>query len=121
MGLKKCLLYTIKKTRNIKGFSQIASVILIASRILSRLISLIAAPIKWLILALIRIYQKTISPDHSIFKYFLRNFGFCKYEPTCSEYTYRAIKKYGIARGIFKGIWRILRCNPWSRGGIDEP
>ncbi len=43
----------------------------------------------------------------------------CKYYPTCSEYTKQAIDKYGAVKGSFLGIKRILRCNPFSRGGYD--
>lgn len=43
----------------------------------------------------------------------------CIYYPTCSEYTKQAIDKYGIIRGNVLGIFRILRCNPFSKGGID--
>lgn len=43
----------------------------------------------------------------------------CKYYPTCSEYTKQAIEKYGAIKGSLKGIWRILRCNPFSKGGYD--
>ena len=43
----------------------------------------------------------------------------CKYYPTCSEYTKQAIEKYGAGRGILKGIARIIRCNPFSKGGYD--
>ncbi|MBR3003374.1 MAG: membrane protein insertion efficiency factor YidD [Clostridia bacterium] len=43
----------------------------------------------------------------------------CKFYPTCSEYTKQAIEKYGAFRGSIKGIWRILRCNPFSKGGYD--
>ena len=43
----------------------------------------------------------------------------CKYYPTCSEYTKQAIKKYGTLKGVFLGILRILRCNPFSKGGYD--
>ena len=43
----------------------------------------------------------------------------CKYYPTCSEYTKQAIQKYGAGRGIAKGIYRILRCNPFAKGGYD--
>lgn len=43
----------------------------------------------------------------------------CKYYPTCSEYTKQAIQKYGVIKGSILGIWRILRCNPFSKGGYD--
>jgi uncharacterized protein len=43
----------------------------------------------------------------------------CKYEPTCSHYAVDAIKEYGILRGLVLGVWRLLRCNPWSYGGYD--
>ena len=43
----------------------------------------------------------------------------CKFYPTCSEYTKQAIQKYGVGKGIIKGIGRILRCNPFSKGGYD--
>ncbi|MEX2090960.1 MAG: membrane protein insertion efficiency factor YidD [Candidatus Paceibacterota bacterium] len=45
----------------------------------------------------------------------------CKYHPTCSEYTTQAIEKYGFFNGLGRGILRILRCNPFSKGGIDLP
>ena len=43
----------------------------------------------------------------------------CKYYPTCSTYTIEAIEKYGVIKGSFMGIYRILRCNPFSKGGYD--
>lgn len=43
----------------------------------------------------------------------------CRFTPTCSEYTYLAVKKYGVIRGLFLGIKRILKCNPLSKGGVD--
>ncbi len=43
----------------------------------------------------------------------------CKYYPTCSEYAIQAIQKYGAGRGTIKGFFRILRCNPFSKGGYD--
>ena len=55
-------------------------------------------------------YQKNISP------WFGKK---CKYYPTCSEYTKQAIEKYGVRKGTIKGIKRILRCNPFSKGGYD--
>jgi len=45
--------------------------------------------------------------------------GFCKFHPTCSQYTYEAIEKYGVIKGGVMGVWRILRCNPWGKGGED--
>jgi uncharacterized protein len=43
----------------------------------------------------------------------------CKYEPTCSDYAVRAIREFGILRGLVLAGWRLLRCNPWSHGGYD--
>ena len=43
----------------------------------------------------------------------------CKYYPSCSEYTKKAIEKYGAGKGMILGIYRILRCNPFSKGGYD--
>ena len=43
----------------------------------------------------------------------------CKFYPTCSEYTRQAIEKYGALKGLILGIYRVLRCNPFSNGGYD--
>ena len=43
----------------------------------------------------------------------------CKYEPTCSHYAEQAIRTHGPVKGLVLAIWRVLRCNPWSRGGYD--
>ena len=43
----------------------------------------------------------------------------CRFRPTCSQYMIEAIEKKGIVRGVTKGLWRICRCNPFSRGGWD--
>lgn len=74
--------------------------------------------IKSVFLGFIRLYQKTISPDHGIAAK-LFPYGFCKFTPTCSEYTYQAIDRYGVIKGSALGIWRVLRCNPWNKGGND--
>lgn len=66
---------------------------------------------KEIVLKLIRFYQKRISP--------MKRFACCKYIPCCSEYTRQAVEKYGVIKGLLKGIWRILRCNPFSKGGYD--
>ena len=71
------------------------------------------------ILLLIKVYQKFFSPDHSA-KKMLYPTGYCKFFPTCSEYMYKAIQRYGLVRGLALGIWRILRCHPWSKGGVDD-
>ena len=62
------------------------------------------------LIAPIRAYQKVISPM------FPRR---CKYHPTCSQYAVDAIREFGVMRGVVLGGWRLLRCNPWSHGGVD--
>ncbi|HNV97397.1 MAG TPA: membrane protein insertion efficiency factor YidD [bacterium] len=69
-------------------------------------------------LLLIRIYQKTLSPDTG-WNSFKHPYGFCKHYPTCSNYSYEAIEKYGIIKGGFLSVKRVLKCNPFSRGGFD--
>ncbi len=66
---------------------------------------------KRVLLALIRFYQKYISP--------MKRGGTCKYIPTCSEYARQAIEKHGALKGTVLAVWRLLRCNPFSQGGID--
>lgn len=56
-------------------------------------------------------YQRWISPA------FPRR---CRYEPTCSAYTVQAVRELGAVRGLIVGGWRVLRCNPFSSGGIDD-
>ncbi len=43
----------------------------------------------------------------------------CRYWPSCSEYALQSIQKHGVLKGGLLGAWRVIRCNPWSRGGID--
>lgn len=71
-----------------------------------------------LVILMIKIYQKTISFDHGLLKVFYPN-GFCRFTPSCSEYGVQAIRKYGIFKGGLMAGWRVLRCNPWSKGGYD--
>jgi putative membrane protein insertion efficiency factor len=66
--------------------------------------------VRAVLVAPIRLYQKLISPALP---------ARCKYHPTCSEYAAQAISSYGIFRGLVLAAWRLLRCNPWSRGGFD--
>jgi putative membrane protein insertion efficiency factor len=58
----------------------------------------------------IRFYQRGISPALP---------ARCKYHPTCSEYAVGAVRRYGVMRGVVLAGWRLLRCNPWSHGGVD--
>jgi putative membrane protein insertion efficiency factor len=66
--------------------------------------------LRWLALAPIVAYQRVISPALP---------RRCKYEPTCSNYAAQAVREFGILRGLVLGAWRLLRCNPWSKGGFD--
>ena len=68
---------------------------------------------KKLLIWLITKYQKYIS------KWLASKNINCKFYPTCSEYTKQAIKKYGVGKGLLIGIYRIIRCNPFSKGGYD--
>jgi len=65
-------------------------------------------------------YQKTFSPDHGFMRHLFPH-GYCRFTPTCSDYGHAVIKKHGVIWGGLKAFWRILRCNPWSRGGEDLP
>lgn len=67
-------------------------------------------PFQWVLIALVRVYQATLS-------HWLG--GQCKYLPTCSNYFIEAVRKRGAAVGGLLGIWRILRCHPFSKGGYD--
>ncbi|MBW8739434.1 membrane protein insertion efficiency factor YidD [Streptomyces sp. ME02-8801-2C] len=66
---------------------------------------------KYPLLALIKLYQWTISPLLG---------PVCKYYPSCSHYGYTAIDRHGAVKGTALTGWRILRCNPWSLGGVDH-
>lgn len=75
---------------------------------------------KYPVLQAIRVYQKTLSFDHGPLRKLYPE-GFCRFHPSCSEYGYKAIERHGLLKGGVKTLWRILRCNPWSQGGVDQP
>ncbi len=75
-----------------------------------RLFFLINYFIKAIVLGLIIFYKRFISP-------ILPNV--CKYQPTCSQYALESIERFGILKGCWMAVWRILRCNPFSKGGYD--
>ena len=72
-----------------------------------------------LVVGLIRVYQRTLSLDHGPFRG-LRPQGQCKYHPTCSMYAVQAIERFGVLRGGWLAIKRLVRCHPWAVGGVDE-
>lgn len=63
------------------------------------------------LVAIIRLYQLVISPLLG---------PRCKYYPSCSHYGLLAVRRHGAIRGVAMATWRVLRCNPWSHGGIDD-
>ncbi|MBE7057948.1 MAG: membrane protein insertion efficiency factor YidD [Ruminococcaceae bacterium] len=65
---------------------------------------------KKVFITLIRFYQKYISPIKK---------PCCRFYPTCSQYALEAIQKYGAFKGFFMSLWRVLRCNPFCKGGYD--
>lgn len=70
---------------------------------------------------IIRIYQKTLSLDHGAIGKIFPNFRSCKFTPTCSEYTYQSIERFGSIKGGWLGLKRIVRCNPWTEAGQYDP
>lgn len=66
---------------------------------------------KKILLGFIRFYRKYLSA--------LKGYSSCIYYPTCSQYAIEAIEKYGALKGTALAVWRILRCNPFARGGYD--
>ena len=66
---------------------------------------------KRILLSCIRFYQKHLSG--------LKGYSSCKFYPTCSKYSIEAIEKHGALKGGILALWRVLRCNPFSKGGDD--
>lgn len=60
----------------------------------------------------VRLYQIFLGPFFG---------GRCRFHPSCSNYFIQAVRKYGPVSGAVRGVWRILRCHPWSAGGVDPP
>ncbi len=72
---------------------------------------------KRIILACVRFYQKTSFFHNYFFRLFFMSDRVCRFTPTCSEYIYQAVEKYGVIKGLWLGLKRIVRCHPWSKGG----
>lgn len=67
---------------------------------------------KALLIKLIRLWQVFVSPIYP---------ASCRFYPSCSNYAIMALEKHGVLKGSAKALWRVLRCNPWSKGGVDLP
>ena len=65
----------------------------------------------WPLIALLRFYQLVISPMTP---------PSCRYYPSCSSYAITALERFGPIKGTYLAVWRVLRCNPWSAGGVDH-
>ncbi|MCX6745091.1 MAG: membrane protein insertion efficiency factor YidD [Candidatus Parcubacteria bacterium] len=74
--------------------------------------------LKYIVMWAISFYQKFFSLDHGPLAKFFPFLG-CRFYPTCSEYTYQAVEKYGVIKGLWLGLKRVLRCTPLSKGGHD--
>ena len=73
---------------------------------------------KRIILKTIRWYQKYLSLDTGFLSYIYSE-RICRFHPTCSQYSYQAVEKYGVLKGGWLGFKRIVRCHPWAKGGND--
>lgn len=71
-----------------------------------------------IVVRMIQIYQKILSFDHGFLRVFYPN-GYCRFFPTCSSYAAQAVTKHGVIKGSALAAWRVLRCNPWNKGGYD--
>ena len=63
---------------------------------------------KKIVLKILVFYKKYLSQGYN-----------CRFIPTCSEYTYEAVERYGVVKGLFLGSKRLIKCHPWGKGGID--
>lgn len=85
---------------------------------INKIISFLSGYSRLTAITILRFYQKVLSFDHGFLKIFFPH-GYCRFRPTCSDYAIEAITKHGILRGGLKAIWRVMRCNPWNKGGWD--
>jgi uncharacterized protein len=76
----------------------------------TRVVHRAGAPARWVLLAAVGAYSRFLSGWLG---------GQCRFAPTCSHYAEVAIRRHGAARGSMMAVWRVLRCNPYGRGGLD--
>jgi len=72
--------------------------------------TVVAAP-RRLVVAVLRLYQLVVSPLYG---------PTCRFYPSCSQYALVAVERHGVLRGAALAGWRLLRCNPWNAGGVDD-
>lgn len=75
--------------------------------------------LKKIIIYIIKLYQKYLSPDHSIWVKMLNKPPYCKHIPSCSDYMIESIEKKWLAKWLAKWTYRVLRCNPWTKWWYD--
>lgn len=76
---------------------------------------------RYLLMGMIRIYQKIFSFDHGIPGKISPGTRVCRFYPSCSQYSYEAIEKYGSIKGTFLAVKRIVKCGPWTEFGTNDP
>lgn len=76
---------------------------------------------KKVVLWVIKVYQKTLSYDHGYIGKVFPNTRYCKFVPTCSEYTYTAVDRFGVFKGLLMGFRRFLKCNRKTPAGTYDP
>lgn len=79
--------------------------------VLTRFFGVLSAAVGFAVLLPMHAYRRFVSPMLP---------ARCRYYPTCSHYAVDAVRTYGPVRGFVLAAWRVVRCNPWSMGGIDE-
>ncbi|NPA41960.1 MAG: membrane protein insertion efficiency factor YidD [Aquificae bacterium] len=67
---------------------------------------------KWVLIKFLRFWQVFVSPLYP---------ASCRFHPTCSQYAIMAVEKHGVFKGTLKAVWRVMRCHPFSKGGVDLP
>jgi uncharacterized protein len=82
-----------------------------ATRSTSRPVEVLGRLPRLLVVGLLRLYQRVVSPLYG---------PTCRFHPSCSQYALVAVERHGVVRGAGLAAWRLLRCNPWNAGGIDD-
>ncbi len=71
------------------------------------------------IVTMVQWYQKVLSFDHGILGRIFPHVRVCRYHPSCSQYMIEAVERFGVVRGVWMGVRRVLRCAPWGSSGDD--